>query len=346
VTIIVSNVNAAPSASNDSAATSENVAVLIPVTDNDTDSDGDALTVEIDDEPSDGDAVVQGSAILYTPSTDFSGTDEFTYTVTDPSGDSDTASVTVTVSDTNAAPTASSDTATTVEGTPVLINVSDNDADPDGDPLTVSVTTSPSNGVAAVQGDDILYTPDSGFSGTDEFVYTITDPDGAEDSAPVVVSVSNVNADPVAVDDVVTTEQDDPLSIGVLVNDSDQDGDDLTLTIVSQPVNGVAMLSSQGTRIVYSPDTGFVGTDSFVYEIDDGNGGSATATVDVTVTAVVSINSPPVALDDVAEATQGQQINFNILANDSDPDGDALTVSIVVAPENGSAVVLPGNIIS
>ena len=343
VTITVSNVNVAPSASNDSASTSENVAVLIPVTSNDTDADGDVLTVEIDDTPSDGVAEVQGGSILYTPATDFTGVDEFSYTITDPSGDSDTASVTVTVSNVNAAPTASGDTAATIENTPVLIDVTDNDTDPDGDSLIVAVTSAPSNGEATVQGGAILYTPTSGFSGIDEFVYSVTDPSGAEDSATVTVSVSNANADPVAADDEATTEIDDPLSIGVLLNDSDQDGDDLSLAIVSQPENGTAALSSQGTRIVYSPDTGFVGVDSFVYEITDGNGGSANATVTVTV---INSNSPPVALDDVAQATQGQQINFNILANDSDPDGDALTVTIVDPPENGIAIVLPENIIS
>ena len=343
VTITVSNVNAVPSALNDSASTSENVAVLIPVTSNDTDADGDVLTVEIDDTPSDGVAEVQGGSILYTPATDFTGVDEFSYTITDPSGDSDTASVTVTVSNVNAAPTASGDTAATIENTPVLIDVTDNDTDPDGDSLIVAVTSAPSNGEATVQGGAILYTPTSGFSGIDEFVYSVTDPSGAEDSATVTVSVSNANADPVAADDEATTEIDDPLSIGVLLNDSDQDGDDLSLAIVSQPENGTAALSSQGTRIVYSPDTGFVGVDSFVYEITDGNGGSANATVTVTV---INSNSPPVALDDVAQATQGQQINFNILANDSDPDGDALTVTIVDPPENGIAIVLPENIIS
>ena len=93
---------------------------------------------------------MQGSSVLYTPSTGFSGVDEFSYSITDPSGASDTATVTIAVSNVNAAPGASNDSASTSENVAILIPVTDNDSDPDGDALTVEVADAPSNGVESL----------------------------------------------------------------------------------------------------------------------------------------------------------------------------------------------------
>ncbi len=341
VTVVVNATNASPVAVDDSASTAENDAILIAVLDNDSDPDGDSLTVAVEQAPANGSALAIGSgAIRYTPVTGFTGLDSFSYSVTDSSGLSAFATVAVSVSNTNDAPVAEDDASATNENVAVEINVLANDNDADGDALAVLITAPAGNGTAAVVSGGILYTPQSGYSGVDQFSYSVTDPSGASDTASVTVNVSNVNQNPVAGDDTRATEENDPVSISVLANDSDPDGDALSLSVVSQPANGMAAVNQPGTRIVYSPASGFSGEDSFIYQVSDGNGGAASATVSVTVS---NVNAVPTAIDDVAQAVQNAAVNFNVLANDSDPDGDPLTVSIVTLPANGVATVLADN---
>ena len=125
-------------------------------------------------------------------------------------------------------------------------------------------------------------------------------------------------------------QQGQSTGVAVLANDTDPDGDSLAVTVVSPPANGAATVLPDNS-ISYTPAPAFSGVDSLVYSIADGNGGSASATVTITVAAVI-VNNPPVALDDSAQATQGQAVNFNILANDTDADGDSLTVTIATPP--------------
>jgi outer membrane protein OmpA-like peptidoglycan-associated protein len=136
--------------------------------------------------------------------------------------------------------------------------------------------------------------------------------------------VQFINRAPVAVDDVATVRNDATVSIAVLANDSDPDGDALAVSAVGTPANGTATLA--GTSITYAPRAGFVGTDSFTYTARDPSGLTATARVTVTVTAPPQANRAPVANEDEATTTQANPVNVRVLANDFDPDGDALTV--------------------
>ncbi|MGJ0490379.1 Ig-like domain-containing protein [Methylobacter sp.] len=198
VTINVSAVNAAPVAADDSATTAEDTAVNIAVLDNDSDEDGDPLTVTLN-QPASGAATVNAdNTVNYTPNANFNGTDGFTYTVSDGKGGSATATVTVTVTAVNDNPVAVNDTATTNAGTAVTVPVLGNDSDVDGDALTVTAATSPANGTAAIAGSSITYTPNAGFSGTDTFQYTISD-----GTLTATASVT-VTVNPVAVTDQVT----------------------------------------------------------------------------------------------------------------------------------------------
>jgi hypothetical protein len=128
--------------------------------------------------------------------------------------------------------------------------------------------------------------------------------------------------------------------IAVLANDSDPDGDPLTVTALTQPANGTAVLNPDGT-VTYTPDPDFVGEDSFTYRASDGSLESAPATVTVTVSAPPPVNNPPLAGDDGASTTQGAAVVIAVLANDSDPDGDPLTVTALTQPANGTAVLNP-----
>ena len=255
----------------------------------------------------------------------------------------------------NGPPDAVDDTTVTDYQTPVNVTVLGNDSDPDGDALTVVDNSEPSNGSAVLNEDGTFtYTPDDGFTGTDSFTYTITDGNGGEDTATVTIEVGEApppppplppeNGPPDAVDDTTVTDYQTSVKVTVLGNDSDPDGDALTVVDNSEPSNGSAVLNEDGT-FTYTPDDGFTGTDSFTYTITDGNGGEDTATVTIEVGGAPPPpppppeNGPPDAVDDTTVTDYQTPVNVTVLGNDSDPDGDALTVVDNSEPSNGSAVL-------
>lgn len=341
VSVQVTDTNGAPVASNDSASTPQDTAVTIDVLANDSDPDNDTLTVSIVTGPVSGSAAVQGAAVVYTPNPGFDGSDSFTYRVTDIGDLSATAQVSITVSDVNAAPVAVADSVGVNENTAVTIDVLANDSDPDGDTISLFSVTEAGNGSAVIQGGAILYTPATDFSGSDQFTYQISDGKGGSATGDVAVTVSNVNQPPVAVDDVVSNEQDDAISIQVLINDSDPDGDTISVQSVTQPANGVVAITPNSLRVVYRPATGFVGLNTFQYTISDGNQGISTATVTVDVLAV---NVPPVAQPDTATTVENIPVSIDVTANDTDPNGDAVTLESVSVATNGVATISNGSV--
>ncbi len=262
------------------------------------------------------------------------GVYSITVTATDAGGATTSQTFTGTV--TNPAPTATNDSATTAEDTPIpAINVLGNDTDPDGDPLTVTAASAP-NGTVTINPDGTLnYVPNANFNGTDTITYTISDGDGGTSTAAVTVTVTPVNDVPVAVDDIATTNEDQPVTIGVLGNDSDVDGDPLTVTAATSP-NGTVVINPDGT-ITFTPALNFNGPTTITYTISDGNGGTATATVNLTVNAV---NDAPVANPSNASTAEDTPVVVPVLANDTDVDGDPLTVTAATAP-NGTIVINP-----
>jgi parallel beta-helix repeat protein len=190
--------NSPPIALDDVATTTQGTPVGIPVLANDTDPDGDLLSVDAVGSPSHGSAVAKpDGTITYTPTPDYTGPDGFIYTVADGNGGQDTATVSITVmpgSPTNNRPDAVDDEATTSEDVPVTVAVLNNDSDPDGDSVTVAGVTQPSNGTAAANANGtITYTPNPGFNGSDEFIYTASDGNGGTDTATVSITVTPRN---------------------------------------------------------------------------------------------------------------------------------------------------------
>jgi len=199
----------------------------------------------------------------------------------------------------NFKPLAEDDTVITDENSQLIITapgVLSNDSDLDvGDTLTVtSVDTSGTVGEVTAWNADgsFTYDPDeqfeylqAGSSTTDSFTYMVSDGHGGNDAATVTVTVNGVNDPPVAVNDSAITKKDTSVVIDVLSNDSDLDfGDTLTVDSVTQGTNG--SVANNGNYVTYTPTTGFNGTDSFSYTLSDGNGGTDTATINITVVDV------------------------------------------------------------
>ncbi|MCE8009895.1 Ig-like domain-containing protein [Aestuariivita sp.] len=235
--------------------------------------------------------------------------------------------------------TANDDVATMAEDGTVVINVLDNDVSDGGEPLSVR-DASAANGEVNIRPDGQLsYTPNGNFNGIDTITYTLWN--GTEtsdtDTASVTVTVTAVNDDPETVSDTATVAEDGEVNINVLANDSDIDeGDELTVTSATAP-NGEVTIETDGT-LTYVPDLNFNGRDQITYEISDGNGGTATGLVGVTVTPV---NDNPTANNDtgIVVAEDGSVV-VDVLANDTDIDGDApLFVSGFGAQSGGTAAL-------
>jgi hypothetical protein len=222
--------------------------------------------------------------------------------------------------------------------------------DAEGNPATVSIDSS---GAATVSGNSAIGEVTTNFDNIDgslrvDITGPITRMDIVQDNtgtAQQAVLVSDINfstvdvvanEDPDAVDDTETTDFETPVTIDVLTNDSDPDGDPLTITEVTDGANGTAVID--GGTVIYTPNAGFEGTDTFTYTITDGNGNFDTASVDVTVNEDVpppppSGNEDPDAVDDTAETDINTPVVIPVLDNDTDPDGDPLTVTEATSPD-------------
>ena len=339
VSITVNPVNDAPVAVGDTVSTDEDTVLTGNVLTNDSDVDGDTLTATLVDGPTNGTLTLNpDGSFTYTPDTDFNGADSFTYTAGDGTATSSVATVSITVNPVNDAPVAVGDTVSTDEDTVFTGNVLTNDSDIDGDTLTASLVDGPANGTLTLNPDGTFtYTPDTNFNGTDSFTYTASDGTTTSNTATVSITVSAVNDAPVAVGDTVSTDEDTILTGNVLTNDTDNDADTLTATLVDGPTRGTLTLNPDGS-FTYTPDTNFNGTDSFTYTAGDGTATSSVATVSITVDP---INDAPVAVGDTVSTDEDTPLSGNVLSNDTDNDADTLTATLVDGPTNGTLTLNP-----
>ncbi|HET7702552.1 MAG TPA: Ig-like domain-containing protein [Candidatus Limnocylindrales bacterium] len=278
--------NNPPDAVADDLPGTEDIALDLAVLGNDLDPDSDPLTVSSVTDPTHGTATINpNGTIHYVPDANYAGDDDFSYTVSDGRGGTDTAPVKVRVAAVPDAPSAADDAATTPEDTPIDVAVLANDSDADGDPITVSAVGAAIKGTPAINPDgSVRFTPAVNAVGDASFEYTISDGNGGTDTASVVVSLTPVNDPPVAVADSASTAQDTPATITVLDNDSDVEGSTLGVAGVSDPPHGTAVINANGT-ITYTPDAGYSGSDAFGYTATDGLATSNVATVSVTISA-------------------------------------------------------------
>jgi len=176
--------------------------------------------------------------------------------------------------------TADSQSVTTNQNTSVPITLTGSVGN--GGAISYVVTSNPSHGTLSGVAPNLIYTPATNYFGPDSFTFKTVY--GSAFSAEATVSLTiNAGAAPIAQADSATTIRNTTVNIPVLANDSDPDGDTLTITAVTQGANGTVTIINGGTRVTYRPKSGFIGTDSFTYTVSDGTGNTATATVTVTV---------------------------------------------------------------
>jgi len=353
VNITVTPLNDAPLAVDDAETTPEDTPINSDVTPNDSDVDGDNLTVTTTPvaPPANGILTLNANGTYtYTPNANYFGTDSFEYEICDDGSPvlCATAVVNITIDSVNDAPVAVDDAETTPEDTPITSDVTPNDSDVDlADNLTVNTTpiAAPANGTLVLNANGTYtYTPNPGFFGTDTFEYEICD-DGTPSlcaTAIVTIDVTSVNDQPVAVDDGDTTPEDTPVTLDVLVNDSDADtADNLTVTTtpVTQPANGTVALTPGGPA-TYTPNPDFFGTDTFEYEVCD-NGSPILCDVATVTITVTPVNDAPVAVDDSETTSENTPVSSDVSPNDSDVDGDPLTVNTtpITDVSNGTLVL-------
>ncbi len=349
LTVTIAGLNDAPTANPDVAATGENSSVTVNVLANDTDVDnGAVLTVTAASAPAgQGSASVVANQVVFNPGTDFDYLDTgetaqvvVSYTIADEHGATSSSTVTITVNGANDAPVANDDTASTSEDASVSGNVLANDTDVDVETLTV---TNPgiyvgAYGTLTLAADgSYTYAPnaaaqglDDGESAQDVFAYTASD-GTASDSASLTVTVNGANDAPVANDDAASTTEDSAgVSGNVLGNDTDVDGEALTVAAPGTYVGtyGTLTIAADGSY-TYVPgagaqglDVGETAQDVFTYAATDGTA-SDSATLTVTVSG---LNDAPVAVDDTNATDENSPVSGNVLANDTDVDGETLTV--------------------
>jgi hypothetical protein len=283
-----------------------------------------------------------GTAITYKPAANFHGADSFTYTVSDGRGGTDTATVSVTVTSINDAPDAVNDTTVISEDSNAnTISVLANDIDPDRDALTVTAKTNGTNGAIAITngGKELTYTPNQNFNGSDSFTYTISDGNGGTDKATVTVTITPVNDNPDAVNDSTSTSEDTAKIVNVLANDTDIDGDTPTISAIMQGANGSVVNNNNGT-VTYTPAANFFGSDSFTYLVSDGNGGTDTATVSITV---IPVNDAP-NIKAGTGITRQQNAGGSVSPIASISDVDNVAGNLIVTVLNAPTGIVVSNI--
>lgn len=262
----------------------ESVDNVLDVLANDTDPDGDPLSIVDVSQPSNGQADVSNGTVVYTPASGFEGTDTFTYTIDDGFDGQDSATVTVTVQSPNQEPEAGDISVSTQLNQSVDVDVLAAASDPDGDTLVIASFSQPGNGTVSQVGDQLRYEPDSEFQGEDSFTYTVSDGQGGEATGTVTVTVAAASANraPVARYDEAIAPANGSVTVEVLANDFDPDGDELEVIHVEQWYGwpGDAVINADNT-ITFSIGEICKGVHHFSYTITDPFGATATANVTI-----------------------------------------------------------------
>lgn len=312
VTIAVASVNDLPVASNQTFEVTEDTAKSFTL--NVSDADGDNLTFETVTAPEHGTLTGEGTELTYSPAPNFTGTDTYVYTVTDPSGAAAQATVTFEISSTNDAPTGASQNLETNEDTAKTFTLAGNDVD--GDVLTYTIVERP-NGTLSGTAPNLTYTPAANWSGDDFLTYTVSDASTTSPAYRVDIKVLPVNDTPVP--GTVAASTDEDTAVAITLTATDADADELTFTAGTA---GHGTLSGTAPNLTYTPEANWTGTDSFSFTVSDG-------TAEATGTATITVNP----INDAPSVTQtsyttAEDTALPISLAIADPDNSTFTVSV------------------
>ncbi|WP_170061094.1 Ig-like domain-containing protein [Spirosoma aerolatum] len=349
-----------PVAVDDALLTLVNTPKQGTVASNDSDPNNPALPLTFTGgQPSHGTVVLNpDGTYTYTPTTNYSGPDSFTYNACNTAGKCDKATVYIVVlPPTIQPPIATPDINTTRVNTPVPGNVSTNDNDPQNQPLTFTLITPPPVGTVSLNPDgSYVYTPPTNFTGTTSFCYKATNTSGLSSTACVTVDVLPdpsilQNNPPAPNNDATQTTVGTPVKIVILGNDTDPDsstspnGQLNTPVLLGQPAQGTAILNPDGS-VTYTPPTGFTGVVTFPYQVCDKASSPLCATALVTVTVLPAPPAgtilPPVAVDDALLTNINTPKQGTVASNDSDPNNPALPLTYTSGqPSHGTVTMNP-----
>ncbi|MGD2095266.1 MAG: Ig-like domain-containing protein [Phycisphaerales bacterium] len=330
ISITVLPVNDAPKAIAQSKTTKANKTIGFTLTG--SDADDDSLNFIICAKPKHGELTFDANfktngRLSYTPEPYFAGSDVFTFKLNDGTVDSISKMVSIKIA-ANKPPVAISDSITTTEDKSVEINLTG--TDPDKDQLTYNVAEGPLHGRLDGTAPDMTYTPESNYYGPDSFTFYASDNQANSKKATISIKVLPANDAPKASPLSETAKADNPTSI--TLTGSDTDGDPLRFTIGTVPKYGKLTLDknfSTNGKLIYQSKSGFEGTDTFTFTLNDGKMNSAPAKVSINVNQ----NRPPVAKPSSVTTEEDAPVAINLTG--TDPDMDPLTYSIIMAPFNG-----------
>ena len=275
------------------------------------------------------------TAFLYTPPVNWHGLDTMLIDICYDWGVCITDTIFITVKPVDDPIVAVDDQVSLSENDSTIIEIIINDSNPDGGAVSIAILDPPNNGTSKLDSTALEYIPSEHYYGPDSMTYEICNSFGSCDTANVFITVTFINDPPVAINDIDTTEEDHPILLYPINNDSDPEDDTLLITILSQPENGTVTIDSDSS-LLYTPNNNEYGQDSIQYMICDMGALCDTAWIMITVNAVAD---PVVAIDDIINLSENESTQVEITINDSNPDGGTITLTIIEPPVNGVATV-------
>jgi Tol biopolymer transport system component len=332
--IAVSPVNDPPTATPRTADATEDTGSTIALAGSDV--DGDTLTFQLATAPSHGTVVIAGSSATYTPAENYHGPDSFAFRAVDGVTASAPATVEITVAPVNDAPVAAAIARTFDEDASTAVALAGSDVD--GDALSFAVVTGPEHGTLSGTPPQLTYTPAANYNGPDSFTYTASDAGTTSAAATVTLTVRPVNDLPTASDLAVSTDEDAQVAIALQGNDID--GEQPSFVIVTLPADGT--LSGNDANRTYTPSLNANGTRTITFRACDAVACGTNATVTI---AIRPVNDAPQTAVDFVATDPGAPLTFAVTGNDSDVDGDTVTLDAVDAPAHGDIEIVDGQLV-
>jgi hypothetical protein len=325
VVIEVLSVNDLPVTADSVVTTTEDTPVSFALTANDP--DGDNLTFEVVTAPSRGALSGEAPNLTYTPEDGFSGEDSLVYVASDAEGSSAETTVRILVDAVNEAPSAADVTGSTDEDVELALTL--DGTDPDGDDLQYVITQSPEHGVVLGEGPEVVYVPAAEYSGGDTFRYLVSDGRLLSGEAEVAITINRVEDPPEAVDTLVYT--DEGVEVPAPLVAFDPDSEELTYAVVQGPADGT--LEGDAPDLIYVPNEGFAGEDSFTWTASDGETTSNVATLRIRVFPEDQENVAPTATG--AQWSTDEDVPVEVQLEGDDFNGDNLVYTVVEQPGRG-----------